>query len=233
MPIPCLTPAAAHPVEQQIAYGRQQEVPWGISESGFYAFDPALNYQYRAFGVPGLGLKRGLSDDLVIAPYASLLALPFAPQAVLQMAHLVDLGGRGRYGFYEALDFTRARLQLGQRYAVVRSYMAHHQGMILLALANYLQGDRMIDRMHAAPAIQSVELLLQEQVPAQAPLLFRTRESVPHDHPAGSPGRRPVTQAWGVPCRRPCPWCMCSPMAASPRSSPIAAAVIVSSKRWR
>ncbi len=194
-------------VEQQIAYGRQLEVPWGISESGFYAFDPALNYQYRAFGVPGLGLKRGLHDDLVITPYASLLALPFAPQAVLQnMAHLVDLGGRGRYGFYEALDFTPARLQLSQRYAIVRSHMAHHQGMILLALVNYLQGNRMIDRMHAAPAVQSVELLLQEQVPEQSPLLF------PHEagsdalgHPADSLRRLPGTHAWHVPVQTPLP----------------------------
>jgi cyclic beta-1,2-glucan synthetase len=174
-------------VEHQMAYGRQQEVPWGISESGFYAFDRAelpIQCLWRA----GLGFKRGLSDDLVITPYASLLALPFAPREVLQnIAHLIDLGGCGRYGFYEALDFTTERLQLGQRYAVVRSYMAHHQGMILLALANYLQGNRMIERMHAAPSIQSVELLLQEQVPAQAPLQFpHEEESDPTSRPASS-----------------------------------------------
>ena len=194
-------------VEHQIAYGRQLAVPWGISESGFYAFDPAMNYQYRAFGVPGLGLKRGLSDDLVITPYASLLALPFAPQAVLQnMAHLVDLGGRGRYGFYEALDFTPVRLQLGQACAVVRSYMAHHQGMILLALANYLQGDRMIDRMHAAPAIQSVELLLQEQGPVQAPLQFpHEEERHPSSQAASSLRRLPAAHAWYVPVQTPLP----------------------------
>jgi cyclic beta-1,2-glucan synthetase len=194
-------------VEHQIAYGRQLQVPWGISESGFYAFDQALNYQYRAFGVPGLGLKRGLSDDLVITPYASLLALPFAPQAVLQnIAHLIDLGSCGRYGFYEALDFTPARLQLGQRYAVVRSYMAHHQGMILLALANYLQGNRMLKRMHAAPSIQSVELLLQEQAPAQAPLQFpHEEESDPTSRPASSLVRLPVAHAWRVAVNTPMP----------------------------
>ena len=194
-------------IEHQIAYGRQQEVPWGISESGFYAFDQALNYQYNAFGVPGLGFKRGLSDDLVITPYAALLALPFAPRAVLQnIAHLIDLGGCGRYGFYEALDFTPERLQLGQRYAVVRSYMAHHQGMILLALANYLQGDRMIERLHAAPSIQSVELLLQEQVPAQAPLQFpHEEESDPASHSASSLTRLPVAHAWRVAVNTPMP----------------------------
>ncbi|MGE3539354.1 MAG: glucoamylase family protein [Candidatus Tectimicrobiota bacterium] len=194
-------------VAQQIAYGRQQQVPWGISESGFYAFDPALNYQYRAFGVPGLGFKRGLSDDLVVTPYASLLALAFAPQAVLQnLAHLIELGGRGRYGLYEALDFTPARLQLGQRYALVASYMAHHQGMILLALANYLQGDRMIERLHMAPAMQSIELLLQEQIPLQAPLQFphEAERSLP-EHLLGSPRRLPGMHAWTVPLHTPLP----------------------------
>lgn len=160
-------------VSHQIAYGHAKGVPWGISESGFYTFDAAMNYQYRAFGVPGLGFKRGLSEDLVIAPYASLMALPLAPRAVWDnMERLESLKALGRYGFYEAIDFTAAHLGLGQEYAIVRSYMAHHQGMIMLALADYLQGQRMVERFHAEPMIQSVELLLQEQVPQGSPLQY-------------------------------------------------------------
>ena len=94
-------------IDQQIDYGRQKSVPWGISESGFYAFDAAYNYQYRAFGVPGLGFKRGLADDLVVAPYASLLALPFRPGEVMQnIEAMQDMKLVGRYGLYEAVDFT-------------------------------------------------------------------------------------------------------------------------------
>ncbi len=126
-------------LEAQVSYGHEQHVPWGISESGYYAFDLNLNYQYRAFGVPDLGYKRDLPDDLVISPYASLIGLSLQPQAVLEnMAHLEQLNMLGRFGFYEALDFTKARLSAGQAHAVVQSYMAHHQGMILLAACNCL-----------------------------------------------------------------------------------------------
>ena len=109
-----LEESARGAVMRQIEYGRQKGVPWGISESGFYQFDANQNYQYRAFGVPGLGFKRGLADDLVIAPYASLMAVGFAPQQVLQnTARLAELGGLGQYGFYEALDFTEKRVPVG------------------------------------------------------------------------------------------------------------------------
>ena len=190
-------------VEQQIAYGAAKGVPWGISESGFYTFDAAMNYQYRAFGVPGLGFKRGLSEDLVIAPYASLMALPIAPQAVLaNMQRLTELKALGRYGFYEALDFTPGHLTLGQEYGIVRSYMAHHQGMIMLALADYLQGKRMVERFHAEPMIQSVELLLQEQLPPGAPLQY------PHEDEQSIPQLSRTTGApppWPVPVDSPMP----------------------------
>jgi cyclic beta-1,2-glucan synthetase len=177
-------------IEQQIEYGRQKGVPWGISESGFFAFDAAYNYQYRAFGVPGLGFKRGLADDLVIAPYASLLALPFRPGEVMQnIEKMQDMQLVGRYGLYEAVDFTASRLGVGQEYAVVRSYMAHHQGMILLALAAYLQGPKMVARFHAEPINRSVELLLQERIPGGAPLRF------PHQDETEV---RAVTHAEGV-----------------------------------
>ncbi|HEX6384833.1 MAG TPA: glucoamylase family protein [Anaerolineae bacterium] len=160
-------------VARQINYGKERGVPWGISESGFYTFDAAMNYQYRAFGVPDLGLKRGLADDLVISPYASMMALPIRPQAVMEnIDHLARRTMLGRYGLYEAIDFTSSRLALGQEAAIVRSYMSHHQAMIMMALANYLQKNTLVRRFHAEPCIQSVELLLQEQIPPQAPLEY-------------------------------------------------------------
>lgn len=158
-------------VAHQIAYGEAQDVPWGISESGYYAFDNAQNYQYRAFGAPGLGYKRGLADDLVIAPYASMMALPVQPQAVLaNLKRMQEMQLQGVFGLYEAADFTPSRLELGQEMARVRSYMAHHQGMTLVALLNYLQDEKMVRRFHANALVQSVELLLQEQIPARPPL---------------------------------------------------------------
>ncbi len=153
-------------VERQIAYGRERGVPWGISESGFNETDAQLNYQYRAFGVPGLGFKRGLADDLVIAPYASALALMVAPEAAT--ANLRRLAGGdqlGAYGFYEAADFTPARVPSGKTHVVVRSYMAHHQGMSLLALTYVLRGRPMQRRFTAAPNVRAADLLLQERVP--------------------------------------------------------------------
>jgi cyclic beta-1,2-glucan synthetase len=158
-------------VRRQMEYAGSRDAPWGISESGYYAFDAGLNYQYRAFGVPGLGLKRGLSDDLVVAPYASLLALPLAAEDVLDnYLRFQALGMIGLYGLYEALDITPSRVPVGQSQARVRSYMAHHHGMSMVALANVLQDEVMVRRFHADPRLQTVELLLQEQLPAAAPL---------------------------------------------------------------
>jgi cyclic beta-1,2-glucan synthetase len=158
-------------VDYQIKYAEQKGVPWGISESGFYAFDASLNYQYRAFGVPGLGFKRNLAQDLVVAPYASLMALPLQPRKVMEnIARLTELNMLGAHGFYEAIDFTPSRLVLGEKHAIVRSYMAHHQGMIMLSLINYLHDDVMVSRFHSDPRVQSVELLLQEKVPMNAPV---------------------------------------------------------------
>lgn len=153
-------------VQHQIAYGRSKSVPWGISESGFYRFDASLNYQYRAFGVPGLGFKRGLADDLVISPYASLMAVSYAPQAVIRnLEHLIDLHMIGLYGVYESIDFTAERLHIDEKSVIVSEYMAHHQGMIMMAMVNYFHNEVMVQRMHSDPRIQSVELVLQEQIP--------------------------------------------------------------------
>jgi cyclic beta-1,2-glucan synthetase len=158
-------------VEAQIAYGHEKHVPWGISESGYYAFDANLNYQYQAFGVQQLGFKRNLSDDLVISPYASLIALSVQPEEVLKnLTQLDDLGMLSRYGLYESIDYTETRLPANQTHAIVQSYMAHHQGMILVALDNFLFDNAMVRRFHRDARIQSIELLLQEKVPQDAPI---------------------------------------------------------------
>ena len=153
-------------VARQIDYGKQRGVPWGVSESGYNTVDVHLNYQYRAFGVPGLGLKRGLAEDLVIAPYASALALMVAPEAAcLNLQRLAAAGFAGRFGFYEAIDYTPSRLPRGQASAVVRSFMAHHQGMSFLALAYLLLDRPMQRRFESAPLFQATALLLQERIP--------------------------------------------------------------------
>jgi cyclic beta-1,2-glucan synthetase len=165
-------------VAGQIAYGRERGVPWGVSESGYNARDLQFNYQYGPFGVPGLGLKRGLSEDLVIAPYATVLAAMVAPRAALQnMQRLMQSGALGRYGFYEAIDYTLERLPQNQKYIVIHSFMTHHQGMSLVALDNVLHDEVMQKRFHADPLIQATELLLQERVPQAVPVVrFRTEE---------------------------------------------------------
>lgn len=158
-------------VEQQIEYGSENNIPWGISESSYYNFDSAQIYQYQAFGIPHLGYKRGLADNLVVAPYASLLALQFAPRDVMKnLTWFESHKIWASYGLYEAIDFTPERLKFGRDYAIIRSFMAHHQGMILLSIYNYLSGDRMAKRLHADPRIRSVELLLQEQPALDAPV---------------------------------------------------------------
>ncbi|KZC25985.1 MULTISPECIES: GH36-type glycosyl hydrolase domain-containing protein [unclassified Rhodanobacter] len=156
-------------VARQIEYGNQIGRPWGISESGYNMLDSHFTYQYRAFGVPGLGLKRGLGDDVVIAPYASALALMVAPAAATRnLQRLAEAGARGRYGLYEAIDCTPARLPLGQDWALVRQFMAHHQGMSLLALGHALLDRPMQRRFESDPQFQATSLLLQERVPKTA-----------------------------------------------------------------
>ena len=153
-------------VARQQAYARSLDVPWGVSESAFNARDMEFTYQYLNFGVPGLGLKRGLADNLVIAPYATgLAAMVDAPGACRNYGRLAGMGARGRFGFYEALDFTAERRPVGAPFAIVRSFMAHHQGMTIVAIANVLQDGRMRDRFHQEPMIRAAELLLQERTP--------------------------------------------------------------------
>jgi cyclic beta-1,2-glucan synthetase len=153
-------------VRRQMSYGAEHRVPWGISESAYNVRDLDLTFQYSNFGVPGLGLERGLSEDLVVAPYATALAAMVDPGAAARnFSSLVAAGAQGPYGFYEALDYTGSRLPDGSSVAIVRAYMAHHQGMTLVALANALCDGVMRSRFHAEPIIQATELLLQERVP--------------------------------------------------------------------
>ncbi|MEI9996699.1 MAG: glucoamylase family protein [Rhizomicrobium sp.] len=153
-------------VRRQRAYGDELGVPWGISESAFSARDIERTYQYSSFGVPDLGYKRGLAENTVIAPYATALAAMVDPaHAARNLERLADAGGRGTYGWYEALDYTRSRLPEGVKVVVVRCYMAHHQAMSLIAIANALHDGQMRSRFHAEPIVRAAELLLQERMP--------------------------------------------------------------------
>ena len=163
-------------VRRQIAYGRERGVPWGLSESAFNAVDHNGIYQYKAFGVPGLGLKRGLGDEVVVAPYATALAAMVDAQAAAENFRQLALeGGEGAYGFYEAIDYTHRTSGDGDRPGappargtVVRAFLAHHQGMSLVALANAVLGDPMVHRFHADPRVEATVLLLQERAPRHA-----------------------------------------------------------------
>ncbi len=181
-------------VERQIEYGRQRGVPWGVSESGYNTIDVHLNYQYRAFGVPGLGLKRGLADDVVIAPYASALALMVAPEeACLNLQRLAAAGLEGPFGLYEAIDYTPSRLPRGQSSAVVQSYMAHHQGMSLLSLAYLLLDRPMQKRFESDPVFQATMLLLQERIP---------KTTTFYSHSAELSDVQTTVDGWETPARR-------------------------------
>ena len=166
-------------VRRQIDYATKLDIPWGVSESAFNARDLEFTYQYSNFGIPGLGLKRGLSENLVIAPYASGLAAMVSPRlAAKNYANLAKLGARGDYGFYEALDFTPSRLQMGETAAIVRAYFAHHQGMTIAAVLNAVKNGQMRDRFHAEPMVRASELLLQERAPRDVPITRVRAENV-------------------------------------------------------
>ncbi len=182
-------------IEAQRRYGSEQKMPWGVSESGFAALDADRNYRYRAFGVPGLGLRRDLSEDSVVAPYATVLALGCDVFTALEnLRELKSMEMIGEHGLYEAADFTSDRVPWGCRMNPVQSYMAHHQGMILAALDNALCDDVLIRRVHADPRVRSVELLLHERVPSERPL-----EVLPLTEPHASqvhPTSLPSPQSW-------------------------------------
>ncbi|GAA4644057.1 glucoamylase family protein [Pontixanthobacter gangjinensis] len=152
----------------QQRHAQSQDLPWGVSESAYAERDPEHRYRYQAFGTPGLGLRRGLARDHVVSPYASALALAVAPaEATANLRRLSDLGAQGRYGMWEALDFTPERAPASQRFMPVIAYMAHHQGMILCAITNALMDDRMVNRFLRNPQMKLVSLLLSERIPTE------------------------------------------------------------------
>ncbi|HEV8547662.1 MAG TPA: glucoamylase family protein, partial [Polyangiaceae bacterium] len=159
-------------VRRQRAYGASRHVPWGISESAYNVMDLQMTYQYRAFGVPGLGLKAGLAEDLVVAPYATALAALVDPvHAVKNLRALSREGLEGPFGYFEAIDYSPTRIPPGKNGVVVRSFMAHHLGMTLVSLDNVLHDQPMARRFHADPRVKASELLLEERIPVDAPLL--------------------------------------------------------------
>ncbi|MHA6684796.1 GH36-type glycosyl hydrolase domain-containing protein [Mesorhizobium sp. A556] len=155
-------------IKRQIQYGDSKNVPWGISEAAYNARDRELTYQYTNFGVPGLGLKRGLGQNTVIAPYATILAAQFTPrESVANLERLKSIGALGPHGYYDAVDFTPQRVPEGSDHAVVHNYMAHHSGMSIAAVADAIFEGRLRDRFHSDPVIESAELLLQEKAPRE------------------------------------------------------------------
>lgn len=168
-------------IRAQMKYGKLRNVPWGTSESGYYTFDLNLNYQYRAFGVPELGLKRGLISDMVVSPYSTVLALPFSPKESLSnLKRLLSIDMEGPYGLYEAVDYTPERLDPKGRedHAIIRSYMAHHQGMILISLANFFLNNIMVNRFHSNPVIRAGEFMLQEKIPLKVLITKEHKEKI-------------------------------------------------------
>ncbi len=164
----------------QEAYAKERGVPWGMSESAFNTMDLSMTYQYKAFGVPWLGFKPGLKEDVVVAPYATVLAaLLFASDAAKNLERLTEIGAEGGFGFYESIDFTPSHVPPGKNGVVVKAYMAHHQGMSLVALDNVLNGAPMQRRFHADVRVQATELLLEERVPVDAPLVEHHSALVP------------------------------------------------------
>ena len=158
-------------LNSQISYSRSASVPWGISESAFAVQDNEQNYQYKAFGIPWLGLKRGLNDNLVISPYSSLICLQYNPRKVYNnIKNLRKYKSYSNYGFYESIDFTKNHIGNNKKYEVVKTYMSHHQGMILTAINNYINDGIIQNRFHENPDIDAAEILLKERIPLSVPL---------------------------------------------------------------
>lgn len=166
-------------ISRQMEYGRQHRIPWGVSESGYNARDLHMNYQYGPFGVPGLGLKRGLSDDLVISPYSTMLAAQLDPlNALLNLKKLEEQAAFSSYGFYESIDYTAERVPKNHHFIILRSYMAHHQGMSFVSINNLLNNNTMQKRFHADPLVQTTQRLLQEKIPREVSIQKPRAEEV-------------------------------------------------------
>jgi cyclic beta-1,2-glucan synthetase len=181
-------------VDRHISFAARHRIPWGISESSYHHLDTQGTYQYRAFGVPELAIRREVGDRLVVAPYATVLALPFRPRAARDnLERLVAMGMLGPHGLYEAVDFGMTGRGKGGKPAIVRSFMAHHQGMILMAVANHLGGDRMVERFHQDPRTAAASYLLYERAPGHV----RLDRPLPHSAaPPEAPGRPRTVEEW-------------------------------------
>ncbi|ADK16855.1 N,N'-diacetylchitobiose phosphorylase [Clostridium ljungdahlii DSM 13528] len=180
-------------VKAQKKYGEKRRVPWGISESAYYDFDINSIYQYKAFGIPAAGLKRGLINELVIAPYASLMALQVDfKSAFYNVKNLIKSKAEGRYGFYEAIDYTRERLARKQKCALVKCFMIHHQGMSFMSLDNVLMENVLQERFHRIPRVKSAELLLQEKIP----------KNIIYNHEEHSTNEKPIVKNENVIARK-------------------------------
>lgn len=186
-------------IKAQQSYGAKKNLPWGVSESGYYAFDYRLNYQYKAFGIPSLGLKRGLADDAVVSPYSTMLALPFAPaEAIANVRRLLQQGLGGRYGLYEAVDYTPQRMEGQENQAVVQSYFAHHQGMSLLSLVNYSLDFAMVRRFHQNSWVRAGDLMLQE-TPSRRPVLSGRERELQRQQAHRPKEERDTVRSLGIP----------------------------------
>lgn len=196
-----LARTSALAVDAQIAYAKSKKEPWGISESAYARVDAEKTYQYRSFGVPGLGFRRGLEEDRVVTPYASILAVSIRPRAVVEnLSTLEAMGMLGTYGLFEALDLTPGH-QLGdappgQPFTVVRSYMAHHQGMLLVALGNFLNRRTMVERFHSDGLIETAEVLLNEHAPDLAPAEWPIAEGAKTVDPVETAALPPAPVPW-------------------------------------
>lgn len=177
-----MTVACQDAVECQKIYAERRGIPWGISEAAFSALDAHKIYQYRSFGVPGLGFKRGLEDDLVVSPYSTALALAIDPKAAIENFKRLKSNRYellNDYGYYESIDFTRQHAPHGERGVIVYAYMAHHQGMSLLAFDNVLNNNILRKRFHSNPRIMGMESLLFERPPVYPPIAKGSRKSIP------------------------------------------------------
>ena len=191
-------------VRIQRDYGERHRVPWGISESAYASRDPEHRYRYQAFGVPGIGLRRGLARDMVVTPYASALALAVAPaEAARNLAELLRLGAGGRFGLFEAADFTPERRTSEERFTPVTAYMAHHQGMILCAIDNALDDDILVRRLTRDPRLSLVSLLLSERLPTELPAEIERLEEL--DRPIATAGSARPLRPWAPETSAPFP----------------------------
>ena len=166
-------------IKSQMEYAKKLQIPWGISEAAFNLKDLYSNYQYKAFGIPWLGLKRGLADEMVVAPYGGILAITDYPKEVYENLKILEqYGMNGKYGFYESIDFTPERVEKGKQASVVKTYMAHHQSLILLSINNLFNNNILQKRFMKNPEMSAVNILLQERMPETAIITKENKEKV-------------------------------------------------------